>query len=83
MGVVDHDALAQCRGRVNVDTENLTYPHLDKICQVTFALFPQMMPYTIGLYRLIAFEVQDRLEQTVACRVAFINRNKIGARGFD
>ena len=83
MGMVDHDPLADLRGRVDVDAENLAHPHLEEIGQITVPLFPQEMPDAIGLNRLIAFEIQDRLHQPVAGRITLIHRHQIGARSVD
>ena len=83
MGVVDHDPLADRRGGVDIDAKNLAHAHLHEIGQIPFTLFPQVMAHTVGLHGLIAFEIQDRLQQPVAGGVTLVNRHQIGTCRLD
>ena len=82
MGVVNHDALADHRAGVDIDPENLADPHLHEIGQVPASAGPEVMRHAVGLHRLIALEVEDRLQEPVAGRITFVDRDEIGARRF-
>ena len=83
MRVVDHDALAHLGRRMDIHAKNLAHPHLDEIGQIALALGIEVMAHAVGLHRLIAFEIQNRLQQSVAGRVAVIDGHEIGTRRGD
>lgn len=79
--VVDHDPLANFRGRVDVDSEHLGHAHLEKAGHVAAPLAPQPMRNAVSLKRLKSLEEQQRQDIAVAGRITVIDRHDIGARG--
>ena len=79
MGVVDHQALADAGVGVDVDAEDLGDPHLEEIGEVMLAVLPEPVRDAVALRGLIALEVEDRLKQAMAGRVAVVDRDEIGA----
>ena len=57
---------------MNVQTKLFGNPHLKEVCQIVPSGTPKPVRHAIGLHRLVALEVQKRLQQPVAGRVAFV-----------
>ena len=81
MGMVDHDALADPGGGVDIDAEGFRHAHLEEIGQILPPGRPEPMGHAVGLHGLKALEEQERLQEAVASRVAVVDGHDVGARG--
>ncbi len=80
MGVVDHDPLADHGAGMDVDAECLADPHLDEIGKVAAALQPEPVADPVSLDGLKALEVEKRLHEPMAGRIAIVDGHDIRAR---
>ena len=68
-GVVEHDALAHARRRVDIHPECGGHPILEEQCQRFPPLLPQPVRHALGLESVKTLEIKKRNVQFVACRV--------------
>ena len=78
-GVVEEDAPADPRGRMDVALEHLRDPALEVEGEVAPAAVPDMVGEAVGLQRVEALEVQDRLQCPERRRIPVDHRADIGA----
>ena len=78
VGVVDHDALADACGGMDVDTENLGDATLQKECQRVALAQPAPVAYAPGLQSLKALVEQQRVGIVTAGRVALTHGFEVG-----
>jgi len=78
-GMVEHDALADHRGRVDVDLQEARGQALQIQGKVLAAGLPQRVRDAIGLERMKALEIEQGLDQAARGRVAFDRGHEVGA----
>ena len=80
-GVIEEDAAADRRGRVDVGLEDLRRPALQVEREIVPALPPQPVGQAVRLDGVEALEVEDRLDIAVAGGVAVVDGRDVGAHG--
>ena len=79
--VVDEDAFADPRGRVDVGLENARRAALQIMRKIPATAIPKPVCQTVRLQRLKALEIEYRHQETVACGVAIVDSLNIHAHG--
>src|SRR5690606_21130425 len=79
-GVVEHDAAADAGGRIDVDLEHLAGTALQVERKVAAAVQPQGIGEAVRLDRLVALEIEERVQRLVAGRVALERRREVRPR---
>ena len=80
-GVIEHNALTEARGRVNIHAEFGADSILEEQGQGLPALIPQPVRHAMRLQGVKTLVVQKGDVQLMGCRVAVQHRQQIGAHG--
>ena len=80
MRVIDHQTASDLCIGMNIDPEDFTDTGLNEVRKVLPTLLPKPVPDPIRLNGLIAFEVEERLQQRMAGRIPLVNSNDISPR---
>ncbi len=78
--VIEEDALADARSRVDIRLENAGGTALQIEREITAAAIEKPMRETMGLQRLEALEIENGLHETQASRIAVIDRLNVDAQ---
>ncbi len=81
-GVIEEDALAEARRGMNIGRESVRRPTLDIESEVALAPAPQGVRQPRRLYRVIALEIEQGLDEPAAGGVALYIGGGVGAKGF-
>src|SRR6185437_16747390 len=82
--MVEHDAAPDAGERIDIDLEDLARPALQVEREIMTAEMPERMGEAIGLDRLEALEIEQRLDRPVAGGIALEGGGEIGTcRGSD
>src|SRR5262249_57413185 len=69
-GVIEEDAASDAHGGIDVGLEDRRRPTLEIVSKILAAPAPQPVRKAMGLNRVKAFEVQDRLKKPIGCGIA-------------
>ena len=80
--MIEEDAMAEFGAGMNVGLEHLGRAALQIQGEITLPMVPQPVVQTVRLDRVEALEIQERLNQPIAGRVAFQHGGDVGFRRF-
>ena len=80
-GVVEENAAANPRGRMDIALEHRRRPALQVVGEIPTPFVPEPMGEAMRLDCVKALEVKDRLEKAVGRRIAVEGRNDVSAKG--
>ena len=76
--VIEHDALADARCRMDIDGENAAGLALQVVGEIAPSLVPQFMREAVRDQRMEALEIEQRLDQAIAGGVAIEDGVEVG-----
>ena len=76
-GVVEQNALADFRGRMNIDREHFRHTVLQEVGKRFAAILPQPVRETVGLERLVALEEKHDFEIIYRRRIALLRGHHV------
>src|SRR2546423_13371207 len=79
--MVEHDADADLRGRIDVDGKNARALALQVECEVAPPALPQLMGEAMRHQSVESLEVEERLDVAAAGGIAVVDGREIGAGG--
>ena len=79
--MIEHDALANARGGMDVDLQNARGEALQVKREIVPPGAPQHIGEAVGLQRVVTLEVKQRVDQPAARRIALGDGEQVGAKG--